>query len=125
MIALVLSSLLALAPPAHREAATLAAVVHAQDPDLLLALAYVESRFRADVVSKSGRHCGAMQTRATDAAHCDLLRRDVRESYREGPTLPDLLEICRERWTRPDPLESRGARDRTIVGFFHLTPTPS
>lgn len=71
-------------PAAHRDAAQLAAVVHAQDPDLLLALAYVESRWTADVVSKSGRHCGALQSRARDKRHCQELRSSVRESYRAG-----------------------------------------
>jgi soluble lytic murein transglycosylase-like protein len=69
----------------HVDAAGAAAAQYRLEPELLLAIAYHESRFRPDVVAHAGGRsfCGVMQVRADNAEHCRELA-DLDVGYLAG-----------------------------------------
>jgi hypothetical protein len=69
----------------YAQAALAAAEAHEVDPFELIAVARVESRFRADEVGPDGKDCGIVQTRVTGSHYkCRELRRNVAIAFSEG-----------------------------------------
>jgi hypothetical protein len=69
----------------YAQAALKASEARQVDPFELIAVARVESRFRADEVGSDGKDCGIVQTRVTGSHYkCRELRRNVAIAFSEG-----------------------------------------